>query len=864
MHSATTSEPSNVSSALADEPQPSSHLIQLPGGIWSLWRWSVLRGTGFPAANLLRLSLQSCAADADALQEAGEEVERVKNQALDVVRSTLDELRRKGEWENAEKRNPLLKAMRDLNRGMVPPHHLTPEAGDILEILRAALARRDDAQAKFHRAYEEMTFQTSCELHNLALDKRFQEAIIWQNRNVFQSAIAPLLLEPPTPGKRNSKRRQKEELVATYLQRYCAKNESIGFFGPVVWTKLVADGRAFKAEPGPDLLASRTVYLETWCIDVLAEQLGKNIAIRPWTAPRLLPYMYLDGTMLIFPLGRTVRVTAVEAAALRACDGRETAQEVVAGLMRDFPTLVKSEARGFQLLQRLCDQKLIVWDFIVPSDLNPHLAYRRLLERIKDERLREAPMKALDELEEGRRTVARAAGNPAELNHALGQIESSFVRSSGVAATRSAGKTYAARTIIYEDCRRDTDVEVGAEVLGRLGPPLSLLLTSARWFTYQVAEFYRRAFLKIYTEIARQKGSATIDASAFWYRAYPTTNDKAQTAGAALMPVFQQRWAEVLSIKDNNQRRLRYSVEQLRRRVMEVFEAPRAGWSMARYHSPDVMIAAQSVEAIRRGDYELVLGEMHMGRNTLMAALFVDQHPHREELCHAVECDLPEDGIRMASPKYSPAWTARLAPALYPPKNYRLVASPDSFCDDKSKALPVGELVIERQKDDLIVRTRDGRLKFKILEALADTLSNQTMNYFKIMRADKHTPRINIDRLVVAREAWTFTPPELSFAFEKEDTNRFLAARRWARAHGLPNFVFVKSAAEAKPFYIDLSSPIYVNIFAKAVRRTSDEHSQSSITISEMYPGHDQSWLPDAAGQRYASEFRIVAVDPEI
>src|SRR5205085_10105559 len=181
--------------------------------------------------------------------------------------------------------------------------------------------------------------------------------------------------------------------------------------------------------------------LETWCIDVLAEQLGKNIAIRPWTAPRLLPYMYLDGTMLIFPLGRTVRVTAVEAAALRACDGRETAQEVVAGLMRDFPTLVKSEARGFQLLQRLCDQKLIVWDFIVPSDLNPHLAYRRLLERIKDERLREAPMKALDELEEGRRTVARAAGNPAELNHALGQIESSFVRSSGVAATRSAGKT---------------------------------------------------------------------------------------------------------------------------------------------------------------------------------------------------------------------------------------------------------------------------------------------------------------------------------------------------------------------------------------------------------------------------------------
>jgi hypothetical protein len=826
----------------------------------------VLRGTGFPVANLLRLSLPICAAAADALQEAEEEVERVKNQALDVVRNVLDELRQKGEWEKTEKRNPLLKAMRDLNRGIAPPPHLIPGAADVLETLSAALALRDEAQAKYQRAYEEMAFQTSCELYNLALDERFQEAIIWQNRGVFQSAVSPLLSEPPTHGKRNSKRRQKEELVATYLQRYCAKNDTIGFFGPVVWAKLVEDGQALKAEPGPELLASRTVYLESWCIDVLAEQLSRNIAIRPWTTPRMLPYMHLDGTTLMFPLGRTVRITAVEAAALRACDGQDTAQEVVAKLMRDFPTLFKSEARGYQLLQRLCDQKLIVWDFIVPSGLNSHLAYRQLLERIKDERLREAPLKALEELEDGRAAVARAAGNPVELDEALGQIESSFMRSSDVAATRSAGKTYAARTIIYEDCCRDIDVEVGPELLGELGPPLSLLLTSARWFTFQVAEFYRKAFLKIYTELAHQKGSATIDASAFWYRAHPLINNKSQTASVALIPVFQQRWADVLSIKDRDQRRVSYSVEQLRRKVLEVFEAPRAGWSMARYHSPDVMIAARSVEAIQRGDYELVLGEMHMGRNTLMTALFVDQHPRQEELFHAVECDLPEDGIRMAPPKALPGWSARLAPALYPPKNYRLVVSPDSFCDDKSRALSVGDLVVEQQKDNLFVRTHDGRLKFNILEALADALSNMTQNYFKMLRADKHTPRINIDRLVVARESWTFTPSELSFAFEKEDTARFMAARRWMRAHGLPNFVFVKSAAEVKPVYLDLSSPLYVDIFAKVVRRTSEseEHSQSSITISEMYPGHDQSWLPDAAGQRYTSEFRVVAVDPEI
>jgi hypothetical protein len=35
----------------------------------------------------------------------------------------------------------------------------------------------------------------------------------------------------------------------------------------------------------------------------------------------------------------------------------------------------------------------------------------------------------------------------------------------------------------------------------------------------------------------------------------------------------------------------------------------------------------------------------------------------------------------------------------------------------------------------------------------------------------------------------------------------------------------------------------------------------ASITVSEMIPGLEQVWLPDASGGRYTSELRIVAVD---
>jgi hypothetical protein len=34
------------------------------------------------------------------------------------------------------------------------------------------------------------------------------------------------------------------------------------------------------------------------------------------------------------------------------------------------------------------------------------------------------------------------------------------------------------------------------------------------------------------------------------------------------------------------------------------------------------------------------------------------------------------------------------------------------------------------------------------------------------------------------------------------------------------------------------------------------------ITISELLPGPDQAWLPDADGNRYFSELRLTAVDP--
>jgi len=127
----------------------------------------------------------------------------------------------------------------------------------------------------------------------------------------------------------------------------------------------------------------------------------------------------------------------------------------------------------------------------------------------------------------------------------------------------------------------------------------------------------------------------------------------------------------------------------------------------------------------------------------------------------------------------------------------------------------------------------------------------------------RHTPRVTIDRVVVCREAKRFSCTELGFAFEKDEAVRLLAAHRWMREQDLPRFMFVKSKLERKPFYVDMNSPILLNILAKIIRRTKENQdaANSLITFTEMLPRHEQSWLPDIEGNHYTSELRLVAVD---
>ncbi|GAB1334026.1 hypothetical protein ACE1SV_06160 [Streptomyces sp. E-15] len=138
------------------------------------------------------------------------------------------------------------------------------------------------------------------------------------------------------------------------------------------------------------------------------------------------------------------------------------------------------------------------------------------------------------------------------------------------------------------------------------------------------------------------------------------------------------------------------------------------------------------------------------------------------------------------------------------------------------------------------------------------------MDRFTLRPEGAHTPRITVDRMVLARETWHLPVADADFADEKAEAARFVRARHWQRRHELPRFVFVVSPTEPRPFYVDFDSPLYVTILAKAARRLARTDPGARLKVSEMLPTPEQAWLTDDEGRRYTSELRFVAVDQTV
>ncbi|MDJ0628371.1 MAG: lantibiotic dehydratase [Rhodobacter sp.] len=631
-----------------------------------------------------------------------------------------------------------------------------------------------------------------------------REAIAWQNPSALTHGIDRLA----RPGPLRAKDRRALRTLIRYLQRYAAKNDTIGFFGPLGWAGL-SDGRG-QFIPAETLTAAWLLRFEPWAVDLLQRSCGESMRDAP---VRLPGHLRLETDHLTGPSGRRIPLAPDEVALVRAADGRP-AHALLAQTPAAPETLNRLVAQG--LLQR-----------------HPDVSVASGISHISDP--------AIARIETIRRDLEHAATGGTGVAEGLKALNAAFSAQTGRPAQRFGGEAYAGRTIVYLDATRGGALQIGAACLAPVTPALSALAQVARGYTFRIA---RRAVAAL-RALFRRDGRAAIPLPEFWQMTEPLLTVWEPDPIKRVADALRQDWVSLFGD------RTVVETNDLHEILLPKWRAPCPGWPGARHHSPDLMWADGDADRVLDGRALPILAEFHPGVSTFTTLSVLGLCPDRALLQRLWAEDFPD-------PLVSPIAHERFARST---QDARLAGAHFHIDTGRGYVSDMAQATTLRAADFNVFET-DGilwaghlhrNLRFDLIEMFERRLKLRAAVAFPI-GPGAAGPRLCIGRTVVRRASWRGMPPALPRDRFRPGPRATL--RRWMEDTGLPERVFAHIPGETKPVFVDRNSELSLDMVLSMI------HKQGEITLTEMLPDGDQLWLRDADGARYTSELRLCMTDP--
>jgi hypothetical protein len=265
--------------------------------------------------------------------------------------------------------------------------------------------------------------------------------------------------------------------------------------------------------------------------------------------------------------------------------------------------------------------------------------------------------------------------------------------------------------------------------------------------------------------------------------------------------------------------------------------------------SVDLLVCARDLGAFERGEYQLVMGDIHDTAQVWGWALqfLEDRRGVETEMVRAIGSatrDLPIV-TALASRRTG------LLPSEFPGPVIELGGVSDR---PSAWRMPFDDLWVESDGQSARLWSESLQSEVALYNGELESLVHTAFAIPRI-RAPKvdfgaHTPRIAVGEVVLQRETWLLSAEaaqELSAC--KDDRARLAsAARLWATL-GLPPVVFAKFPGERKPVLIDPANPFVLRAFATMLE------DKGGASLSEMLPSQDQLWLKSDLG-RHTVELR--------
>jgi hypothetical protein len=645
---------------------------------------------------------------------------------------------------------------------------------------------------------------------------------------------------------RTKKTRARERHLLLYLQRVCAKNDTLSEFGPGGWGKVEREIGHLRLTPDPDI-AQRECFLERWVAHGAAAALNADPETRIKLSPRLHPNARLDGKQFVFTdTGETCTLDPKTMDILARCDGQTPA------------CLLGTEPK---LLEELAHQNIIRWEVEVPA-LEPH-AFDVLVSDVS--RWRETPHRArwlelLQPISLLPETFAKTTDTAARMK-IVGEVDARLDQL-GVARKASGRFLYSATNPIGEECFRECRFSIDENLINEVArdaaPWIDFWRDCYAFIAGRVAAGLRGLLLKAPLQ------SGALPLPAFLHHCErlnmpltgPALVGLAHIAFQEVKAAFRKRMCDRAASAEYE---LTADDCQLVRQNFQ-FEK----FDEYTYPSADLQIAAISVEGVERGDYEWILAELHPPVAMLHHG-FYWSCPDKRALSEALSATVfgqPSFHFGFFAADFTATTTVRIFDAL-PPLNYFVAPQ---RANSRWQVVPPSEteVYVDERNGDVALRKRGSH------EYLGSFARNWIIplgfHPFQFGMAP-HMPRLRCGRVIVQRRAWVVTQEELPKGdYTGVSRDLVLWVERLRAERDLPRYVYIRPTEQAlrrsgaegrdkdtKPVFVDLESYLFLEIFHRWLTKSGE------LEVTEMLPDPDHLLWKEPDGRR-SFELRTLIV----
>jgi hypothetical protein len=717
------------------------------------------------------------------------------------------------------------------------------------ERLQKAEAELNDLRAVLAASLGNESVRIRGALFELLRDPLLREAVFLSNPEALERIDS---LAGSSPSRIDSRARQRIRLAWNYLQRFCAKNDTASFFGPIAWGGFDGEDRpsiTVSREPG-GWLRDRKTFFESWVVHRLAEAISRDPSLEPHLKIHLSPSCSFDGRALRVPLGKSVFIPEHLIPAMRYLEEFRIEGVSSSQLSACAEQLGISEGDLRSMVELLMKKGVVFRGIRVPVGLSsPEGVLLDQLARVPGEcEGRRYWLGVLKELLDCRDRFSR--GNLDQRRSAVAQCERALA-DAGVDTSRAQGRMYVGRFPFYEDCARNLDVRLGGAVVRTIRRELLPVLRLFVWLGTAVAAELQSEYRQV---LAGMPETLRSDFLAFAQAALKAGCSNRLVS--RLKPVISAAWEGVVGNRARDVDEVVISREDIDGLLARLSKALRHSEQDlpfgARVHSPDFMLAARSLSAINSGEFRLVVGEIHAGVHTV-------SQPVAQPFCSFLEGVRGEVSAllsphRMVLSDSKSSYQRSHIDWLDVPELHQVEYPGSAGKVAAKRIVPSGRVTIREVRGILRVEDSASALADDLLTVMPGDFHAACFALAADLLGASHQARIRFGRVVLKRRSWLVEPSTLPRAERiLEDIDQVIRWSAWAELHRIPRYVFAKVAEEPKPVFIDLRNPISIGLLGAFAK------SRSRLVLSEMSPSLDELWLSDERG-RYCCEFRTSVV----